>query len=181
MNCSPLGSSVHGILPARILEWVAMPFSRGSSWPRDPTHILLYLPHWQEGSLPLCHLGRCNHHGNLATRTVLSPKWSLRLSNLPQRRICLASKADLFTVCAYYKKNKNKTRLLCFTRAALHGPNPTHLSQDLVFRFVLFFGAQYLDRHPLPFLKFQISSTWVNSKKHTQTISYIAQRYLHKV
>ena len=31
MNCSPPGSSVHGILQARILEWVAMPFSRGFS------------------------------------------------------------------------------------------------------------------------------------------------------
>ena len=35
MDCSPPGSSVHGILQARILEWVAMPFSRGSSRPRD--------------------------------------------------------------------------------------------------------------------------------------------------
>ena len=34
MDCSPPGSSVHGILQARILEWVAMPSSRGSSWPR---------------------------------------------------------------------------------------------------------------------------------------------------
>ena len=34
---SPPGSSVHGILQARILEWVAMPFSRGSSWPQDQT------------------------------------------------------------------------------------------------------------------------------------------------
>ena len=39
MDCSPPGSSVHGILQARILEWVAMPFSRGSSWPRDRTHV----------------------------------------------------------------------------------------------------------------------------------------------
>ena len=38
MDCNPLGSSVHGILQARILEWVAMP-SSGSSWPRDWTHI----------------------------------------------------------------------------------------------------------------------------------------------
>ena len=37
MVCSPLGSSVHGISQARILEWVAMSFSRGSSWPRDWT------------------------------------------------------------------------------------------------------------------------------------------------
>ena len=33
------GSSVHGILQARILEWVAMPFSRGSSQPRDRTQV----------------------------------------------------------------------------------------------------------------------------------------------
>ena len=34
MDCSPPGSSAHGILQARILEWVAIPFSRGSSQPR---------------------------------------------------------------------------------------------------------------------------------------------------
>ena len=39
MDCSPPGSSVHGVLQARILEWVAMPSSRGSSWPRDRTCI----------------------------------------------------------------------------------------------------------------------------------------------
>ena len=39
VDCSPPGSSVHGILQARILEWVAMPSSRGSSPPRDGTHI----------------------------------------------------------------------------------------------------------------------------------------------
>ena len=35
MDCSPPGSSVHGILQARLVEWVAMPFSRGSSQTRD--------------------------------------------------------------------------------------------------------------------------------------------------
>ena len=35
MDYSQTGSSVHGILQARILEWVAIPFSRGSSQPRD--------------------------------------------------------------------------------------------------------------------------------------------------
>src|SRR5574337_612499 len=39
MDCSPPGSSVHGILRARILEWVAIPFSRGSSQPRDQTQV----------------------------------------------------------------------------------------------------------------------------------------------
>ena len=37
MDNSPPGSSAHGILQARILEWFAMPSSRGSSWPRDWT------------------------------------------------------------------------------------------------------------------------------------------------
>ena len=39
IDCSLPGSSVHGALQARILEWVAMTFSRGSSWPRDPTWV----------------------------------------------------------------------------------------------------------------------------------------------
>ena len=39
IDCSPQGSSVHGILQARILEWVAVPFSKGSSQPRDWIHV----------------------------------------------------------------------------------------------------------------------------------------------
>ena len=39
LDCSPPGSSVHGILQARILEWVVSSFSRGSSWPRDRTCV----------------------------------------------------------------------------------------------------------------------------------------------
>ena len=39
MDCNPPGSSVHGIFQARILEWVAFSFSRGSSQPKDGTHI----------------------------------------------------------------------------------------------------------------------------------------------
>ena len=39
MDCSPLGSFVHGILQVRILEWVAMLSSRGSSQPRDGTQV----------------------------------------------------------------------------------------------------------------------------------------------
>ena len=59
--CDPMDSSAHGILQARILEWVAMPYSRGSSWPRDQTHVsyiscigrwVLYCEH-QLGS-PVC-------------------------------------------------------------------------------------------------------------------------------
>ena len=37
--CSPPSYSVHGILQARMLEWVAIPFSRGSSWPRHRNRV----------------------------------------------------------------------------------------------------------------------------------------------
>ena len=39
MDCSLLGSSIHGILQTRIMEWVAISFSRGSFWPRDRTWV----------------------------------------------------------------------------------------------------------------------------------------------
>ena len=39
MDCSPPGSSVHGILQARIPQWVSISFSEGSSHPRDRSHI----------------------------------------------------------------------------------------------------------------------------------------------
>ena len=39
MDCSPPGFSIYGILQASILEWVAIPFSRGRSWPRDRTQV----------------------------------------------------------------------------------------------------------------------------------------------
>ena len=39
MDCSLPGSSVHGVLQSRILEWIAIPFSRGSSQPRDQIQV----------------------------------------------------------------------------------------------------------------------------------------------
>ena len=39
MDCSPPGSSLQGILQTRILEWVVISFSRGSSLPRDQTEV----------------------------------------------------------------------------------------------------------------------------------------------
>ena len=51
MHCSPLGSSVHGTFQVRMLEWVAMPFSRGSSQPRSPTLQANSLPSELPGKL----------------------------------------------------------------------------------------------------------------------------------
>ena len=56
VTCSLPGSSVHGILQARILAWIAMPSSRGSSPARD------CLLHWQLSSLPLGPPGKPVHN-----------------------------------------------------------------------------------------------------------------------
>ena len=44
MDCSLPGLSVHGVFQARVLEWVAISFSRGSSKPRDLTHVSWIFP-----------------------------------------------------------------------------------------------------------------------------------------
>ena len=61
VDCGPPSSSAHGFLQARILGWVAIPSSGGSSQTRDGTHLACLL-HWQVGSLllapprkPICH------------------------------------------------------------------------------------------------------------------------------
>ena len=66
MNYSSPGSSVHGILQARTLEWVAIPFSRGSSPPWDWTQVSYSLPR-QPGVVLLEHMMvlKFNVWGNL--------------------------------------------------------------------------------------------------------------------
>ena len=64
MDCSPPGFSVHGIFQARILEWVALPSSRGSSLPGiEPASFMS--PALAGGSLPQCHLG--SPYGDIRT------------------------------------------------------------------------------------------------------------------
>ena len=59
MDCSPPGFSFHGILQERILEWVAVPSSRGSSWPRAWT-CLSYASALAKGSSSLVPPGKPN-------------------------------------------------------------------------------------------------------------------------
>ena len=58
-DCSPPGSSVLGIPQARMLEWVAIYFSRASSWPRDRTQVCIagrFLPSEPPGGWKLFHI-----------------------------------------------------------------------------------------------------------------------------
>ena len=57
-DCSPPGSSVHGILQARILEWVAISSSKGYSWPRDQTRVSVSPALDDRFFTTKCHLGR---------------------------------------------------------------------------------------------------------------------------
>ena len=87
MDCSPPGSSVHRISQSRILEWVAISFSRGSSQIRDQTRVswigrrILY--HWAQGGPYIRIYGL---HGSIS-RSVVSD--SLRPLGLqPTRLLC---------------------------------------------------------------------------------------------
>ena len=66
MDCSSPSSSVCGILQVRILEWVAMSFFRGSSWPRDQTCISCigrrFLYHWAMVSVTKSWIKRIRLH-----------------------------------------------------------------------------------------------------------------------
>ena len=84
MDCKPSGSSVLGISQKKILEWVGISFSRGSSWPRDGGPYLL---HWRPDSLTLSYQGNLwiSHDYTyipslLNLFPTLSPSYSSRLS-----------------------------------------------------------------------------------------------------
>ena len=83
-------SSVHGILQARELKWVAISFSRGSSWPRDQAHVsciscidMQILYHWH-------HLGSFHNLAN---------KWKFALSVLCY---CFPNKSDGMAECPQF-------------------------------------------------------------------------------
>ena len=69
-DCSPPGSSVHGILLARILKWVAISYSRGSSQPKDQTRVsgISWVGKWV--------LYHCITWGALVSRDMVSKLWS---------------------------------------------------------------------------------------------------------
>ena len=69
MDCSSPVSSVYGILQAAILEWVAVPSSRESSWPRDGTQVSCLL-RWQTCSLLLAAPGKPASPGLLSSLRV---------------------------------------------------------------------------------------------------------------
>ena len=79
MDCSPLGTSIHGIVQARLLEQVDISTSRGSSWPRESNVPLLCLLHCQENSLPLHNLRSPLESPSFQIQWNLLPLFSLHI------------------------------------------------------------------------------------------------------
>ena len=88
MDCSPPGSSVHlqvRILQVRILEWVTIPFSRGSSWPRDWTWISCnvgrFCTIWVCEKVPVCEKAHptlcCKRLGLWGDTVMATDRWTM--------------------------------------------------------------------------------------------------------
>ena len=97
IECSPPGSSVHGILQATILEWVAIPFSRGFSWPRDWTQVSCiagrFFTIWAAREAQ-----NNGHKSNIQCKRNCILRWAWKLN--PTDNIHLSQKADLkFPTC----------------------------------------------------------------------------------
>ena len=92
MDCSLPGSSVHGILQARILEWVVMPSSRGSSRPRDQSYVCKQLPVAMAKSVTHAHTGSPSfpapHSSSLASLSKPNAcTWTLASSSAFRHRL----------------------------------------------------------------------------------------------
>ena len=173
MDCSLPGSSVHGILQARILEWVAIPFSRGSSQPRD---VCICITDW------LCYTpGTINNTQCLKTISLLptsldAGEWpyailpSAKLSSCQPRRQDRSERAELQGKCTTWaalntghgirdlsKMRKEKSCQTSFPGSVLlykviwllsqHNPHPTMKASGRKFKTERGSGKGELERN----------------------------------
>ena len=124
MDCSPPGSSVHGISQARILEWEAISFIRRSSWPRDQTHVSRIgrwiLHHW---ATRVALYTSNKHLKNKLHNSIITPRdTSKELCEINLHRNCkILGEINLYIPC-------NLRILVHFAHTfALHTHLHTHL------------------------------------------------------
>ena len=112
VDCCPPGSSAHGIFQARILEWVAISCSRGSSQPRDRTPISdgsctgrQVLHHWGTWEAPLFHVP-CTSSSLAEFSSEIADTFHMPVP-LPHREPCelffLHNQCDPHGTCCIYK------------------------------------------------------------------------------
>ena len=105
MDCSLPGSSVHGILQARILEWFAIPFSRGSSQLRDQTQVsciwgrffIIWTTsevHWE--------MSLVNNYHHTYKNFFIFLWWELLRSTLIKFKLCSTVLLTIVPCCALY-------------------------------------------------------------------------------
>ena len=127
IDCSPPGSSVHGILQARILVWAAMPFSRGIFQTQGSNPYLLCLLHWQVGSLLPAPPGKpylspaslqswespvFNNQSSLLTVAINDHSWITKFMVIAS--ITLMSSKYVLAGCSYAFRYKNhSSKELC--------------------------------------------------------------------
>ena len=94
MDCSLPGFSVHGIFQVRVLEWVAISFSRGSSWPRDRTQVshivgrrFTHLATREEDPKPSHQLYKLQIKSTQSARQTASMEYVKGHRELPQQKI----------------------------------------------------------------------------------------------
>ena len=116
MDCGPPHSSVHGILHARILEWVAMPSSRGSSQPTDQTQVSCiaggFFTVWATKKVKLSSTGHSSTMGKrmkpgrnyIATRSCIPPDFYLSLLLGGSLNLSVSSWQMLFTCLFGFSK-----------------------------------------------------------------------------
>ena len=126
MDCSPPGTSVFGIFQARILEWVTIPFSRGSSWTRDQNHIFLHcrriLSHWATREalqiftacyyLPYAEICM-GHEYQYLSYTLSMGYLKFYHSHLTWRAWGLGRYSELFAVTQLVQRGARMQRLVC--------------------------------------------------------------------
>ena len=99
MDCSLPGSSIHGILQASILEWVAMSSSRGSSWSRDRT--LIQLPAMQEMQILYCWGTRLHYFSRTWCKVPCNSSFQSYLI------LCKETKNWNYFTVMYYERSKH--------------------------------------------------------------------------
>ena len=125
MDCGAPGSSVHGLLRVRILEWAAISSSRGSSRSRDWTHVFLSLLSWQMGSLPLEPSGKSRNDDKQIIRFPC--RWETQVSQVncwPVQGLCSSNSSSALapisrtplssTSCAEFKISIRMWSLISF-------------------------------------------------------------------
>ena len=124
MDSSPPGSSVDGILQARILEWVAISFCRGSSWPRNQTGISLRLPCWQADSLPLCHLRNTKYNREEKESPLIHPEILRSKRNILRMKLQSSMRVERTKSFPHFNSaQRNSVPLAFLVPAFLHWEN----------------------------------------------------------